>query len=161
MAVRWALFALSLALLLAGGCEKQRRPRDGAPVPLRDGETCGYRGSSSTVASNIFSGTTSGSSFYAGSCRSSSSAPEALYEWIAPGSGTFVIDTAGSDFDTVLYILAGSCRGAEIACDDDGAGSLDSRVTVSASGGQSFAIVVDGYNSASGAYTVNISVGGT
>ena len=40
------------------------------------------------------------------------------WEWTAPNDGTYYIDTVGSDFDTVLYILDG-CEGEELACNDD------------------------------------------
>lgn len=91
----------------------------------------------------------------AGSCGGAD-APDVSVQWTVPSTGTWVIDTAGSGFDTLLYVTDG-CGGAELACDDDGAGSLQSRVEVEATAGQSLVIVVDGFGSGdAGAFVLNI-----
>src|SRR5207302_907476 len=46
-------------------------------------------------------------------------APDVAFQWTAPGTGTFQIDTHGSDFDTILWVLDGTCTGRELACNDD------------------------------------------
>src|SRR3989442_14471565 len=70
------------------------------------------------------SGTTSGTSALAGSCGSSGTAPEHVFQWTPTVSGTAIIQTcgAGTTFDTVLYLRSGSCAsGPEVAagCNDD------------------------------------------
>ena len=40
------------------------------------------------------------------------------WEWVAPEDGIYRIDTEGSDFDTVLYVLDG-CAGDVLLCNDD------------------------------------------
>ncbi len=41
-----------------------------------------------------------------------------LFRWLVPRTDSFVIDTADSDFDTVLFALNADCS-AELACNDD------------------------------------------
>src|SRR5438874_11044543 len=64
------------------------------------------------------SGTTVGSGKQLGdpSCMKTFGAPDVTFRWTAPGTGTFQIDTHDSDFDTVLWVLDGTCTGSELAC---------------------------------------------
>jgi hypothetical protein len=76
------------------------------------------------------------------------------YSWTAPGSGRAIVETAGSDFDTVLAVYAGSSVGSltEIGSNDDVAPGSDisSRVDFEAVGGQTYKIAVDGFGGATG-----------
>jgi streptogramin lyase len=88
----------------------------------------------------------------------------ATFSYTAPFSAWFIIDTFGSAFDTVLSVRDGSCQAAELtdiygspACSNDSGGTLQSQVTVSLTGGQSVVIRVDGYDGASGNYSLHIS----
>jgi hypothetical protein len=69
--------------------------------------------------------------------------PKALYNWVAPFSGSFVFSTIGSEFDTVLTLHA-SCLGPSIACNDDSF-QLTSRVTHFLDEGQSVIIEIAPY----------------
>jgi hypothetical protein len=84
--------------------------------------------------------------------------PDRTYRYTAPFTGTYVIDTVGSSFDTVLYVRAGNCNGGQLACnDDDPVDAPQSRVTVTRSAGQVIIIVVDGFSQADfGNYTLHI-----
>ena len=62
---------------------------------------------------------------FAGSCGGMGS-PDVAYEWEVPFDGFFVLDTQGSDFDTLLY-LRDDCEGNELACSDNVEGSVSSR----------------------------------
>ena len=100
-------------------------------------------------------------------------APDVTLSWRATTAGTYTIDTLGSNFDSVLYVLpAGidACTSnATLACDDDdsAAHSSQSAVTVTLSEGQAIQIVVDGFDittdenqfgsKAAGNYVVNIN----
>jgi hypothetical protein len=89
-----------------------------------------------------------------------STANDAVYRWTAPTAGLFQIDTIGSTFDTVLHVHDGaSCFGLVLpgGCNDDGGGNHSSRVAVSLGQGQTILIVVDGYRSSSGFFTLHIS----
>ena len=98
-----------------------------------------------------------------GSC-SDFGASDITFSFTAPSDGAYTIDTTGSDFDTVLYILSGGCNGREIACnDDDPAGGSTSALTVDLAAGEEIVIVVDGFVSilggapAEGMVSVNIA----
>lgn len=109
------------------------------------------------LGSPIATGTTNGlSNDYQPSCVSTSNAPDAAYSWTAPASGTFVIGTAGSAFDTVLEIRDGN-TGASLGCNDDSNSSLQSSVAVNLVANQSVVIVIDGYSSGSGTYQLGIT----
>lgn len=65
----------------------------------------------------------------------------------APQDGIYSFDTEGSDFDTVLYLLDGTCGGPELACNDDEPGVFGghSALTVPLAAGQAITAVVEGY----------------
>jgi hypothetical protein len=70
------------------------------------------------------------------------------YAFTAPADATFVIDTSGSDFDTVLQVYSGTTAAglSPVACNDDiGAGDRDSRVTFTAEAGSEHRIQVSSY----------------
>ena len=81
------------------------------------------------------------SSVFENWCNGSGAAATML--WTAPYTGTFVFDTAGSTFDTVL-LVRDSCDGITIDCNDDYIG-LQSRVMLPASAGQSVLIAIQSY----------------
>jgi len=44
-------------------------------------------------------------------CGGSDSAVDVTYKWTAPVADTYVIDTTGSDYDTLLEVREGACSG--------------------------------------------------
>src|SRR6266481_2301733 len=114
-----------------------------------------------------FSGTTSGTSSLTGSCGSSGTSPERVFQWTPAVSGTATIQTcgAGTNFDTILYMRSGLCAsGLEVAsgCNDDAcpdASGLNraSRITPTVTAGQTYFIVVDGYGGAQGNFTLTVT----
>jgi Bacterial Ig domain len=90
------------------------------------------------------------------------------YQWEAPESGTAVIDTCASDFDTLLGVYTGSAVGAlgEVTSNDDDEGSTcseagnsyGSRVTFEAHAGTTYRIAVDGYGGATGAVGLSLEL---
>jgi hypothetical protein len=109
----------------------------------------------------MVSGTTVGRNKQLGdpSCMQTFGAPDVTFLWTAPGTGTFQIDTHDSDFDTVLWVLDGTCAGRELACNDDDE-NIDfiptSILTVDLTAGQQVVIVVSGLE-ASGNYVLHIT----
>jgi hypothetical protein len=92
-----------------------------------------------------------------GSCAVEGDGADVAYAWTAPTDGVFAIDTIGSGFDTVVYVLEGGCfGGVELACDDDGGGDLTSRVEVALAAGDAVMIVVDGFGGEVGDYLLHI-----
>jgi hypothetical protein len=71
-------------------------------------------------------------------------APERVYEFVAPGPGTYRFDTFGSSFDTVLYVLD-ECDGPPLACNDDAQFDIQSELVLNLAGGKHVLIVVDGH----------------
>jgi hypothetical protein len=116
---------------------------------------------SSMVGMGVFTGTTLSRGAHAtASCGAGELGASVTHRWVAPADGEYQIDTAGSEFDTVL-IVADGCGAAakELGCSDDDLGdSLLSTTSFAATMGQSVQITVAG-NSAgqAGAYSINIS----
>ena len=85
-------------------------------------------------------------------------APEVVFAVTAPQTGLMIASTAnaGTDFDTVVYVL-GTCgdTGTELACDDDGGGQGPSIVTWEATAGETYYVVVDGYDN-SGSFELTL-----
>ncbi|MBZ0118554.1 MAG: hypothetical protein K8H88_16240, partial [Sandaracinaceae bacterium] len=111
----------------------------------------------SRVGDRVATGSTTGRpNQQRGSCGGAG-APDVVYSWRAPSSGRFVIDTVGSSYDTLLYVLGPVCSAPELACNDDTSGiGTQSRVAVAVTAGQELTIVVDGFGSSNGSYALNI-----
>jgi hypothetical protein len=79
------------------------------------------------------------------------------YSWTCPASGTVVIDTAGSDFDTVLAVYTGSALDAltTVAADDDSGPGFTSQVSFNTVAGATCRIAVDGWYGSRGNITLN------
>ena len=102
-------------------------------------------------------GTTSGYSndYQPATCGSYSWAPDVVYSYTPSGDGSICVRLCGSSFDTIVYIYAG-VPGNEVACNDDFC-DLQSQVEfVQVTGGVTYYIVVDGYNTSSGNYILNL-----
>lgn len=110
-------------------------------------------------AGGVVSGSTQGEpdSFFA-SCGGGGS-PERVYRWTPAASGTAILETcgAGTSYDSLLYLLAGTCVGSwsENACDDD-ACSAASRLLPQVVDGQTYTVVVDGYGGAAGDFELKV-----
>ncbi len=68
------------------------------------------------------------------------------WNWTAPFSGVFNVNTIGSDFDTVLAVWTGSAVNAltEVVVDDDSGGSFTSALSFTAAAGTVYRIAVAG-----------------
>lgn len=102
-------------------------------------------------------GTTIGQgSNYTGSCGSGTGTTEdVVYLLRSPVARSVTVDTCGSAHDTVLYVGT-SCGGTQTGCNDDTCG-LGSSVTFNAAANTTYYITIDGYNGATGAYTLNVT----
>jgi len=92
----------------------------------------------------------------AGSCGGLGARDDA-YLFTASQDGLYTFDTFGSAYDTVVYVRDGGCDGAELACNDDAAGSAQSQVLVEMTAGQTVMVAVDG-GTESGAYELAIDL---
>src|SRR5438445_651645 len=72
--------------------------------------------------------------------------------WTAPASGVATFSTAGSDFDTLLAVYAGTVvtNLTEVASDNDSGGFLTSQLKFYTTQGADYHIAVDGFHGAQG-----------
>lgn len=112
----------------------------------------------SALGEGVYVGSTSSAADHASPpCAYASDAPDVGMRWTSPRASNYHFDTIGSAFDTVLHAYAADCRGLPLACNDQ------VRPDRNASGfrlfveeGDSIVLVVDGYQSASGDFVLNI-----
>ncbi|EDM76521.1 putative lipoprotein [Plesiocystis pacifica SIR-1] len=100
----------------------------------------------------IFGSTVGGGNNFGSDC-SGWDAPDRTFLFTAPFTGTFEFDTAGSNYDTVLYALDGVCNGPHIDCNDDWE-DLQSRIIIDLEEGQTITLVVDGYGTSQGDFVL-------
>ena len=81
------------------------------------------------------------------------------WSWTPANSGTAMITTSNSSFDTILGVYTGTAVNALsfVAADDDSGGNGTSRVTFTATSGVTYSIAVDGYNNTRGSIRLNLS----
>ncbi len=92
--------------------------------------------------------------------------PGGASEWVgyeAPEGGLLVLDTAGSNFDTILAVYTGSGSSFEslqpVACDDNGGSDGEtSRVTFNVEAGTTYFIAIDGMNGQWGTVVLNYNL---
>lgn len=74
------------------------------------------------------------------------------WSWTATQSGTLILDTYGSNFDTTLAVYSGAQVDSlvEVASNDDSEDSLQSRLLAEVVAGRTYRIAVDGYATRSG-----------
>ena len=113
----------------------------------------------SLITTTPVTGTTTGlaNNFPAASCQGTASGPDAVYALQLPVPvATLVLDLSTSAYDTVLTLRDPQCL-AEIACDDDsGDPGSQSKLTLTDVAAGGYAVVVDGFSAAAGAYTLAI-----
>jgi hypothetical protein len=119
------------------------------------------------AAGGVFTGTTSGASTQSGTCATTNSAPEKVFQWTPSTSGTATVQTcgAGTSFNTVLYMRSGTCEtGGQVACNNNTtacstASGADhgSRITPTVTAGQTYYIILDGAGSASGNFSLSVT----
>ena len=118
--------------------------------------------SSPTAASRLvqYTQSTSGATLETGEARPCGSIGSTVWYTYTPStSGTIVIDTYTSNYDTVLAVYTGSSLGGltNVACNDDYGTNLWSRVSFSGTAGVTYRIQAGGYNSATGTLGVYVS----
>src|SRR5262245_1714323 len=92
---------------------------------------------------------------FSGSCGGA--AVDAVLSFTAPQDGDYTFSTAGTSYDTVLYVLDGLCAGGELDCNDDTPFDTSSEVMVSLFAGQVVSVVIDGFSpGVTGAWHVNV-----
>ncbi len=105
------------------------------------------------------SGTTAGMANNFTPTCAASSAPDVIYSYTPAATAILQVSLCGSAYDTMLAIRSGgACPGTvQDACNDDFCG-LQSQITFTFNAGTTYYIIVDGWSTSSGAYTLNIDV---
>jgi hypothetical protein len=119
------------------------------------------------AAGGIFTGTTSGSSTAGPACNGALTAnsPEKVFQWTPTRSGTALITTCGSSFDTTLYMSARTCDpNTRVGCSNNyggcaagGVSNWGSRLAPTVTAGTTYYIFVDGNAGARGDFRLNVT----
>jgi hypothetical protein len=110
------------------------------------------------ITTPVTTGTTVGlhSNVAAESCQANASGNDVALSISLPVPVTTItFDTNGSAFDTILSLRDNTCA-TEIMCDDDSGASTQSLITQTNLAAGDYALYLDGYNSGSGLFTVNV-----
>ncbi|HVV83268.1 MAG TPA: hypothetical protein VHE35_09315 [Kofleriaceae bacterium] len=112
------------------------------------------------IAAGLTMGNTTGAGNQFGnySCQSDSDAPDRVHMLaVRAPLQTLVVDLSNSGFDTILNVYDALCA-TSLACDDDGGDpGTQSKLTMNSVAVGTYAIVVDGFSNASGAYQLQVS----
>jgi hypothetical protein len=131
--------------MAAGDTNEEDCAAESDPVELVTGPVT--TGSTSTLTND-----------FTPSCSPSSTARDKVYLLRFPGLlDSLTIDTNGSTYDTMLMLKQGECSTADLACDDDGGVGTQSLISRTGVAPGQYVIVVDGYNTSSGNYILNVS----
>ncbi len=114
---------------------------------------------SSVITSTPVTGTTTGrgNNFTSSTCQSDASGPDVAYGLQLPVPvATLVLDLSTSGFDTVLTLRDTQCA-TQLGCDDDsGDPGAQSKLTMTNVPAGGYAVVIDGYDSGSGVYSLAV-----
>jgi hypothetical protein len=101
--------------------------------------------------SDSWSGMTEGISEFSSECGGEDSSDRA-WLFVPEVGGVYRLATAGSEFDTVLYVFDGECSGPTIACNNDNEFGNQAQLEVELQAGQPYTIVIDGWGGQNGHY---------
>lgn len=115
-------------------------------------------GAISTTCGQTISNTTNGAAgdTFPGGCSVSTGAPGLWYSIVGTGQN-ITASLCGSGYDTQLSVFSGSCTGLSCVNFNDDYCGLASQVTFTGNTGTTYYILVFGYGSASGSFTLNIT----
>ncbi len=112
-------------------------------------------GASSTVRAASIGATTE-----TGEPAVTSGSASLWWKWTAPSSGATVVDTTGSNFDTIATVYTGTTLSSlsQVATNDNYNSSQTSRLTFSAVAGTTYSIAIDGKNGAVGMVVLSVGL---
>jgi C1A family cysteine protease len=80
------------------------------------------------------------------------------YKYTPSVSGTAVIDTFGSNYDTVLSAYTGACGSfTSVGCNDESSGGHQSKITLNVTAGTTYYLMVSSYTSSGGTLQFNLT----
>jgi hypothetical protein len=91
--------------------------------------------------------------------RTDDQSPERTFGFTPAVSGPVTIDLCGSSYDTTVEVLGGACTGSSLAYNDDYCGpeSLQSYLSPVLTAGQTYTIVVGGYEGKTGSFVLRVT----
>jgi len=108
------------------------------------------------IAMHTTTGTTTGAANNTTPTCATSNAADVTFGLQLPVPvANLVIDTVGSSFDTIVAVKTVDCA-TQLACDDDGPSVGPSEVIMTNVAPGAYAVVVDGYSSNNGMFTLNV-----
>jgi hypothetical protein len=109
------------------------------------------------IAGPVTNGTTTGATDdFDPTCQGSNNTDVAYILTLPVPVAELVLDTNNSPFDTILIVHDVSCA-TQLACDDDsGDPGTQSKLTLNNVDAGNYAVIVDGFSSANGSFTLNI-----
>ena len=116
---------------------------------------CGEETIGSAIGSAVSTGSTVGEDDDFSISCASGGGPDRVIEFTPPQTGSYDIDTFGSDYDSAVAVFDGCDPLSELACNDDVFG-LTSQVNVALTAGVPVSIVVDGFLGDTGNYVLNV-----
>ena len=107
------------------------------------------------ITANPTTGTTTGAAnnFATSTCISTSGEDVGLALSLPVPVTSLTLDLSGTTFDTVMTLRDTTC-GTQLACDDQGGTGDSSKITVSNLAAGNYAVIVDGWGGADGAFTL-------
>lgn len=93
---------------------------------------------------------------YSPNCGFAGGAPDVVYSYTPTSNVVVDIQLCGSSYDTELYVFQNNAA-TQIACNDDYCGLSSALLNVPMSVGNTYYIVVDGYNTSCGTYVIDIT----
>ncbi len=136
-------------------------PPDAAPDMIDAASTsCVDVDLGSAVGDAVFTGSTVGLPDDSSGCDGLGGG-DLFLSWTAPAEGRFEFTTCGSNFDTTLGAITGSCDGPLVICNDDDNicfdESVQSRITLNVEQDDVIIVLLDGFEDAEGNAVLNIN----
>jgi hypothetical protein len=127
-----------------------------APAPANDlcanaiPIACGSTASGTTVNATVDNVT-------GGTCGTSITAPGVWYTFTSPGTGDATVSLCGSSYDTKISVFSGTCGSLVCIGGNDDFCSLQSQLTFSATNGTTYYVLVHGFSTATGSFTLSLT----
>ena len=110
-----------------------------------------------TCGSTTTGSTTGATSDAVGTCTTSLGTAPGVWYTVVGNGGTVTASLCGSSYDTKIGIFTGSCGALTCVAGNDDFCSLQSQVSFNSTSGTTYYILVTGFSSASGNFTLNVT----
>lgn len=142
-------------MTITGACGAGGPPPPPPPPPAPANNLCANRATISCGGA-VMGTTVNATVDNAGTCVTTNTSPGVWYSFMGNNS-LVTMNTCGSGFDTKLSVYTGTCGNLTCVTGNDDFCSLQSQVTFLAQTGTEYLVLVHGFSSATGAFTLNAS----